>query len=216
MAARATYLDDILARHRGEAARDDRDLASLVETARACGPARGFAASAPSARSVGHCRGEAPVAVEGSARGADLDPAAPGQDLRRRAAPLASRCSPTGVLRRVSDRPHQGSRRDGAAGAAQGLHGRRPRRLRRPLDGRRRGAAHRGRPLGRRARATSTRSPREVGLDALVEVHDEPELERALAVGATFVGVNQRDLVTFEVDHARGRAHGRARSPPTW
>ena len=43
----------------------------------------------------------------------------------------------------------------------------------------------------------------DIGLDALVEVHDEPELERALAVGATLVGVNQRDLVTFEVDHER-------------
>ena len=32
----------------------------------------------------------------------------------------------------------------------------------------------------------------EVGLDALVEVHDEPELERAMATGATLVGVNQR------------------------
>ena len=43
----------------------------------------------------------------------------------------------------------------------------------------------------------------EVGLDALVEIHDEAELERALAVGARLVGVNQRDLVTFEVDTDR-------------
>ena len=45
----------------------------------------------------------------------------------------------------------------------------------------------------------------EVGLDALVEVHDEAELDRALAVGSTLVGVNQRDLVTFRVDHDRAR-----------
>jgi indole-3-glycerol phosphate synthase len=43
----------------------------------------------------------------------------------------------------------------------------------------------------------------EVGVDALVEVHDEEELARALDAGATLVGVNQRDLVTFEVDYAR-------------
>jgi indole-3-glycerol phosphate synthase len=43
----------------------------------------------------------------------------------------------------------------------------------------------------------------DVGLDALVEVHDETELERAIVVGASLVGVNQRDLVTFEVDRAR-------------
>jgi indole-3-glycerol phosphate synthase len=43
----------------------------------------------------------------------------------------------------------------------------------------------------------------EIGLDALVEIHDEGELERAMAVGASLVGVNQRDLVTFEVDTAR-------------
>jgi len=43
----------------------------------------------------------------------------------------------------------------------------------------------------------------ELGLDALVEVHDEPELERAMRVDATLVGVNQRDLVTFAVDTDR-------------
>jgi indole-3-glycerol phosphate synthase len=42
-----------------------------------------------------------------------------------------------------------------------------------------------------------------IGLDVLVEIHDETELEVALAAGATLVGVNQRDLVTFQVDHER-------------
>jgi indole-3-glycerol phosphate synthase len=43
----------------------------------------------------------------------------------------------------------------------------------------------------------------EIGLDVLVEIHDERELDVALAAGATMVGVNQRDLVTFQVDHER-------------
>ena len=43
----------------------------------------------------------------------------------------------------------------------------------------------------------------EIGLDVLVETHDETEVERALLAGATMIGVNQRDLVSFQVDHER-------------
>jgi indole-3-glycerol phosphate synthase len=39
-----------------------------------------------------------------------------------------------------------------------------------------------------------------IGLTALVEVHDEEEVERALAAGATLIGVNARNLKTLEVD----------------
>jgi indole-3-glycerol phosphate synthase len=38
------------------------------------------------------------------------------------------------------------------------------------------------------------------GVDALVEVHDEAEAEAAAEVGATLIGVNNRDLTSFAVD----------------
>ena len=40
----------------------------------------------------------------------------------------------------------------------------------------------------------------KIGLSALVETHDESEVETALNAGARIIGVNNRDLKTFEVD----------------
>ena len=42
----------------------------------------------------------------------------------------------------------------------------------------------------------------DLGMTALVETHSEAEVERALAIGARVIGVNARDLDTFELDRA--------------
>ena len=42
-----------------------------------------------------------------------------------------------------------------------------------------------------------------LGMDALVEVYDARELERAIEAGASVVGVNHRDLTTFQIDPDR-------------
>ena len=41
---------------------------------------------------------------------------------------------------------------------------------------------------------------REFGLDCLVEVHDEKELDRAMKAGAEIIGINNRDLKTLDVN----------------
>ena len=46
------------------------------------------------------------------------------------------------------------------------------------------------------------RSAQAHGLDVVCEVHDEPELQRALDAGCDLIGVNNRDLKTFNVDLA--------------
>jgi len=47
------------------------------------------------------------------------------------------------------------------------------------------------------------REARALGIDTLVEAHDEEELERAISLRAPIVGVNARDLTTFELDRRR-------------
>jgi indole-3-glycerol phosphate synthase/phosphoribosylanthranilate isomerase len=42
----------------------------------------------------------------------------------------------------------------------------------------------------------------ELGMAALVEVHDQPELDRAVSAGAALIGINNRDLQTFHTDLA--------------
>ena len=53
----------------------------------------------------------------------------------------------------------------------------------------------------------------ELGLDALVEVHDEQELQLALKTGAQIIGVNNRNLKDFTVDMENSRRL-RALVPP--
>jgi len=52
--------------------------------------------------------------------------------------------------------------------------------------------------LDDRALAAFHRDARDLGMDALVEVHDASELDRALGIGAKLIGINNRDLRTFE------------------
>jgi len=54
--------------------------------------------------------------------------------------------------------------------------------------------------LGDEDLATLLAETQALDLDCVVEVHDEEDLERALELGAEVIGINNRDLRTFEVD----------------
>jgi indole-3-glycerol phosphate synthase len=198
----ATYLDRILDAHRRAAAEDPRPLAQLVASASAQPPARGFAAAlraTPGLAVIAEIKRRSPS--KGDLR-PDLDPA----ELAMTYEDGQASC-----LSVLTDREFFGGS-PGDLKEARAV-------TRLPVlrkdftvaphdvcDARLMGADC----VLLIAAALSDAELRRfhelacsVGLDALVEVHDEPELERALDAGATLVGVNQRDLVTFEVDHQR-------------
>jgi len=198
----ATYLDRILAAHRETAAGDRRSVEDLRDQAVAAGHGRGFAAALADAEGLGVI---AEVKRRSPSKGdlfADLDPAVVAGQYAAGGATCVS------VL---TDEAYFGGSADDlvAARAAIGIPV-----LRKDftvgvadvLDTRIMGAdcvLLIAAALDDDELADLHAAATEVGLDALVEVHDEPEIERALAVGASLVGVNQRDLVTFEVDTAR-------------
>lgn len=210
----ATYLDHILEAHRAAAAADPRPLDGLVAAARSAPPARGFA-SALERHATDGLAVIAEVKRRSPSKGdlaADLDPAAVAADYVAGGATClsvltdkdwfggspadlqAARAAvPVPVLRKdftVDARDVADARLMGADAVLLIVAA---------LDDAELADFH----------ALGT----ELGLDVLVEVHDEAELQRALAVGATLVGVNQRDLVTFEVDTDRAVRVGRAMPP---
>jgi indole-3-glycerol phosphate synthase len=207
----ATYLDRIVAAHRERASADARSLDGLIEEARAQPPVRGFATALRSAAGLAVV---AEVKRRSPSKGdldAGLDPAMLARTYEEGGAACLSVLtdreffggSPDDLhdARRASSLPVL--RKDFTVAAAD------------VCDARTMGAdavllivAALDNTELRDFRALAT----ELGLDALVEVHDEAELDRALAAGATLVGVNQRDLVTFEVDTTRAVRVGRVLS----
>jgi indole-3-glycerol phosphate synthase len=198
----ATYLDKILARHREVAALDDRPLDELIERARGMVSARGFA----EALRPGHgLQVISEIKRRSPSKGdlnIDLDPAEWAATYERGGAACLS------VLTDVEH--FGGSVADlQAARAACSLPVLRKDftvSARDVCDARLMGAdcvlliaaaLQSDELVEFHLLATS------IGLDVLVEIHDEHELESALAADATLIGVNQRDLVTFQVDHER-------------
>ena len=208
----ATYLDRILISHRHAAAGDERPLAQLADLAMQCPPPRGFRDAIARDVAGGQVAVIAEVKRRSPSKGAlavDLDPVALAGDYARGTASCLSVLtdeewfggSPADLqaARNATDLP--ALRKDFTVS------------VRDVFDARLMGAdclllivAALDDEELRRFHETAV----DLGLDILVEVHDEAELERAVAVGATLVGVNQRDLVTFRVDHDRAVRVGKA------
>jgi indole-3-glycerol phosphate synthase len=207
----ATYLDRILEAHRAADVRDERPIEALLDEARSAAPTRGFADALRRASAS-----ELAVIAEVKRRSPSKGDLAPGLDPAATA--LAYEAGGAACLSVLTDEEwFGGSAADlQAARAAVAVPVLRkdftvgPRDV---CDARRMGAdavllivaALDDAELDD-LHALAV----ELTLDVLVEVHDEGELDRALTVGAAVVGVNQRDLVTFDVDTDRAVRVGAA------
>ena len=198
----ATYLDKIVAQHRAVAAADERDLDQLHEQAVAQPVARGFRAALRDADGLAVISEIKRRSPSKGALNADLDSA----DMARTYERGGASC-----LSVLTDVDHfGGSIADlQAARAACTLPV-----LRKDftvciadvLDARMMGADCLlliAAALAPDELVRLHRLATGIGLDVLVEIHDESELDVALQADATLIGVNQRDLVTFQVDHER-------------
>jgi indole-3-glycerol phosphate synthase len=199
------YLDSIIAAHRAVAVADHRDLGQLIDRAKQCPPARGFTEALRSAKRPRTPAVIAELKRRSPSRGV-LAPNLVPSTMARLYADGGAAC--LSVL--TDDKFFGGSATDLAeARAAVDLPV-----LRKDFtvsladvcDARLMGAD----ALLLIVRALSATELRdmlkiaaELGLDPLVEVHDEDEARTAIREGATLIGVNQRDLGTFEVDPAR-------------
>lgn len=198
----ATYLDRILDAHRAAAGADGRSVEALRSQAADLPDARGFASALRGAAGLGVIAEVKRASPSKGALNADLDPA----EVARAYAAGGATC-----LSVLTDRDwFSGSPQDlQAARAAVDIPV-----LRKDFtvceadvcDARIMGADAVlliAAALDDAELAAFHALAHDIGLDVLVEIHDEAELERAMAVGASLVGVNQRDLVTFEVDTDR-------------
>jgi len=197
-----TYLDDIVAWHRQRAQNDTRSFTNLLTEAKSCVPARGFASSI---RDTPHLAVIAEIKRRSPSKGdlnASLDPAQLAVQYQRGGASCLS------VL---TDSNHFGGsvsdlQTARAACSVPVIRKDFTVNARDICDARIMGAdcvLLIAAILTPAEMSSYLELCREVDLDALVEVHDEAELELAMTAGATMVGVNQRDLVTFAVDQAR-------------
>lgn len=198
------YLDKILEHHRAMAAIDDRDLDQLVEAATRLPHCRGFLRRLKS-DSVAHLAVIAEVKRRSPSKGdlfIDLD----AHELAQMYALGGASC--VSVL---TDEEFFGGSREDLVAARSAIDLPVLRKdftvsLRDVCDARLMGAdcvLLIAAALTRQELAEMHRLGVDLGLDVLVEVHDEAELEVAQECGAQLIGVNQRDLKTFEVDRER-------------